>query len=145
MHPLSGPVRLIIGLCVVIIVLNGFVLWWLQTLPRPPATPVASRQADLTPVRIEPPPTVTPCEPTVVRDEGEIAERDTVIARLKADIQRMKRVHDDDSSTWRTKAEQLEKDLMALQETVEHVIEMDAGDWQEGKILLAQEIVNKKK
>lgn len=144
MHPLSGPVRLIIGLCVVIIVLNGFVLWWLQTLPPPPTAPVASRPADLTPTRVEPPPTVAPCEPTVAGNEREIAERDTVIARLEAEVQRMKKVHGD-GSAWRTKAEQLEKDLMALQETVEHVIEMDAGDWQEGKILLAQEIVNKKK
>lgn len=143
MHPLSGPVKLIIGLCLVIIVLNGFVLWWLQTLPRPPAIPVASRQADLTPTRVEPPPTVAPCKPTVAGNEREIAERDTVIARLEAEVQRMKKVHDD-GSAWRIKAEQLEKDLMMLQQTAERVIEMDAEDWQEGKIMLARAIVKKK-
>ena len=40
MHPLSRPVRLIIGLCVVILGLNVFVLWWLQTLA--PTFPFAS-------------------------------------------------------------------------------------------------------
>lgn len=143
MHPLSGPVRLIIGLCVVIIVLNGFMLWWLQT-PPPPATPVASRQANLPPVRVEPPPTMAPCEPTVAGNEREIAERNTVIARLEAEVQRMKKVHDDDGSAWRTKAEQLEKDLMVLQKAAERVIEMDAENWQEGKIMLARALVNKK-
>lgn len=142
MHPLYRPVRLIIGLCAVIIGLNIFVLLWLQTLT--PATPVASRQADLPPIRLEPPPTVAPCEPTVAGNEGEIAERDTVIARLEAEVQRMKRVHDDDNSAWRTKAEQLEKDLMVLQKAAERVIAMDAEDWQEGKIMLARAIVNKK-
>ena len=141
MHPLSGPVRLIIGLCFVIIALNGFVLWWLQTLS--PAPPIASRLADLTPTRLEPPPTVAPCKPIVAGNEREIAERDTVIARLTAEVQRMKRGHDD-GSAWRTKAEQLEQDLMALQDAAERVIEMDAEDWQEGKILLAQAIVKKK-
>lgn len=142
MHPLYRPVRLIIGLCAVIIGLNIFVLLWLQTLT--PATPVASRQADLPPIRLEPPPTVAPCEPTVAGNEGEIAERDTVIARLEAEVQRMKRVHDDDNFAWRTKAEQLEKDLMVLQKTAERVIAMDAEDWQEGKIILARAIVKKK-
>lgn len=142
MHPLYRPVRLIIGLCAVIIGLNIFVLLWLQTLP--PATRVASRQADLPPIRLEPPPTVAPCEPTVAGNEGEIAERDTVIARLETEVQRMKRVHDDDSA-WRTKAEQLENDLMVLQKAAERVIVMDAENWQEGKIMLARAIVKKKK
>lgn len=142
MHPLYQPVRLIIGLCAVIIGLNVFVLLWLQTLT--PAPPVASRQADLTPIRLEPPPTVTPCEPTVAGNEGEIAERDTVIARLEAEVQGMKRVHNEDSSAWQIKAEQLEKDLMVLQNVAERVIQMDVKNWQEGKIMLARAIVNKK-
>lgn len=142
MHPLYRPVRLIIGLCAVIIGLNIFVLLWLQTLT--PATPVASRQADLPPIRLEPSPTAAPCKPTVVVNERELAERDTVIARLEAEVQRMKRVHEDDNSAWRTKAEQLEKDLMVLQKAAERVIAMDAEDWQEGKIILARAIVNKK-
>ncbi|MBH0189083.1 MAG: hypothetical protein HP493_09655 [Nitrospira sp.] len=142
MHPLQRPVRLIIGLCAVIIGLNIFVLLRLQTLP--PATPVTSRQAELPPIRLEPPATVAPCEPTVAGNEGEIAKRDTVIARLEAEAQRMKKVHDDDNSAWQTKIEQLEKDLMVLQKAAERVIAMDAEDWQEGKILLARAIVNKK-
>ena len=142
MHPLYRPVRLIIGLCAVIIGLNVFVLLWLQTLT--PATPVASRQADLSPIRLEPPPTVAPCEPTVAGNEGEIAERDTVIARLETEVQGMKRVHDDDGSAWRTKAEQLEKDLMVLQKAAERVIELDAENWLEGKIMLARAILGKK-
>ena len=142
MHPLYRPVRLIIGLCAVIIGLNVFVLLWLQTLT--PATPVASRQADLSPIRLEPPPTVAPCEPTVAGNEVEIAERDTVIARLETEVQRMKRVHDDDGSAWRTKAEQLEKDLMVLQKAAERVIELDAENWLEGKIMLARAILEKK-
>lgn len=143
MHPLSGPIRLIIGLCFVIIALNGFVIWWLQTLPPTRATPVASRQADLTPTRLEPPPTVGPCKPTVALNEREIAERDTVIAGLEAEVQRIKKVHDD-GFAWRTKAEQLEKDLMMLQKAAERVIAMDAENWQEGKIMLAEAIVKKR-
>lgn len=143
MHPLSGPVRLIIGLCFVIIALNGFVLWWLQTLPPPTAPSVASRQADLTPTRLEPPPTVAPCKPIVAVNESELAERDTVIVQLEAEVQRMKKVHND-SFTWQTKAKQLEKDLLGLQEAAERVIEMDAENWQEGKIMLAEAIVKRK-
>jgi hypothetical protein len=142
MHPLQRPVRLIIGLCAVIIGLNLFVLLWIKTLT--PTTPAASRQAELPSIRLEPPPTVAPCEPTVAGNEGEIAKRDTVIAQLEAEAQRMKKVHDDDSSAWRTKAEQLEKDLMVLQKAAERVIAMDVEDWQEGKILLARALVNKK-
>jgi hypothetical protein len=66
-----------------------------------------------------------------------------VIARLEAEVQRMKMVHND-GSAWQTKAEQLEKDLMVLQKAAERVIEMDAENWQEGKILLARAIVKKK-
>ena len=144
MHPLSGPVRFIIGLCFVIIGLNAFVIWWLQAQAPFPATPVAPRQAAITPIHVEPSPTAAPCKPTVVVNERELAERDTVIARLEAEVQRMKRVHDDDNSAWRTKAEELEKDLMVLQKAAERVIAMDAEDWQEGKIMLARAIVNKK-
>ena len=68
MHPLYRPVKLIIGLCAVIIGLNVFMLLWLQT--RTPTTPVASRQVDRTPIRLEPPPAVAPCEPTVAGNEG---------------------------------------------------------------------------
>jgi hypothetical protein len=87
---------------------------------------------------------MTPCEPTVVENEGQIAERDTVIARLEAEVERMKSAHVDDRSGWRNKAEQLEKDLMVLQKAVERVMEMDAENWQEGKIILAHAMVKKK-
>jgi hypothetical protein len=134
---------LIIGLCAVIIGLNVLVLLGLQA--RIPATPVASSQADRTPIRVvEPPAKMTPCEPTVVENEGQIAERDTVIARLEAEVERMKSAHVDDRSGWRNKAEQLEKDLMVLQKAVERVMEMDAENWQEGKIILAHAMVKKK-
>jgi len=55
-HPLYRPVVLIIWLCAVIIGLNVLALWWLQE--RSPATPVASRQEDRTPIRLVEPPTV---------------------------------------------------------------------------------------
>src|SRR5215813_14248222 len=143
MHPLYRPIVLIIWLCAIIIGLNGLVLWWL-TEPVP-ATPVASSQADRTPIRlVEPPPTVAPCEPTVAGNEGQIAERDTVIARLEAEVERMKRAHDDDGSAWRTKTEQLEQDLMVLQKAAERVLAMDARNWQEGKIMLAHAMLKTK-
>ena len=138
MHPLSRPVRFIIGLCVVIIGLNVFVLWWLQTLTS--TFPFASRQAD----RSLPSLAVAPCEPTVAGNEVEIAERDTMIARLEAEVERMKRAHDDDRSAWRAKSVQLEKDLMVLQKAAERVMEMDAQNWQEGRLMLAQAMVKKK-
>lgn len=143
MHPLYRPIVLIIGLCAVIIGLNVLMLLWLQA--RLPATPVVSRQADRTPIRLaEPPAKMAPCEPTVAGNEGQIAERDTVIARLEAEVERMKRAHVDDGSAWRTKAEKLEKDLTVLQKAAERVIEMDAENWQEGKIMLAHAMVKKK-
>lgn len=142
MHPLYRPIVLIIGLCAVIIGLNVLVLLGIQT--RIPTPPVASRQVDRTPIRQEPPPAVTPCQPTVAGHEGEIAERETVIARLEAEVERMKRAHVDDGSAWRTKAEKLEKDLMVLQKAAERVMEMDAQNWQEGKIILAHAMVKKK-
>jgi hypothetical protein len=134
---------IVIALCAVIIGLNVLVLLGLQA--RVPATPVASSQADRTPIRVvEPPAKMTPCEPTVAENEGQIAERDTVIARLEAEVERMKSAHVDDRSVWRNKAEQLEKDLMVLQKAVERVMEMDAENWQEGKIILAHAMVKKK-
>ena len=143
MHPLYRPIVLIIWLCAIIIGLNGLVLWGLQA--RMPATPVASSQVDRTPIRvIEPPPTVAPCEPIVAGNEGQIAERDSAIARLEAELERMKRAHDDDGSAWRTKTEQLEKDLMVLQKAAERVMEMDVQNWQEGKIMLAYAMLKKK-
>src|SRR5512140_3961847 len=99
MHPLYRPIVLIIWLCAVIIGLNFLALWWLQA--RIPATPIASSQTDRTPIRLEPPPTVAPCEPTVAINETQIAERDTVIAQLEAEVERMKSAHVDDGSAWR--------------------------------------------
>jgi hypothetical protein len=142
MHPLYRPIVLIIWLCAIIIGLNVLALWWLQA--RIPATPVASSQADRTPIRLEPPPTVAPCEPTVAVNETQIAERDTVIARLEAEVERMKSAHVDDGLAWRQKAEQLEHDLRNLQEVAERVLEVPARNWQEGKMMLAHALVKEK-
>jgi hypothetical protein len=142
MHPLYRPIVLIIWLCAVIIGLNVFTLWWLQA--GIPATPVASSQADRTPSRLEPPPTVVPCEPTVAVYETQIAERDAVIAGLKADVERVKSTKVGDSSAWRHKAEQLEHDLMELRKVAEHVLEMDPRNWQEGKMMLAHALLKDK-
>jgi hypothetical protein len=139
MHPLYRPIVLIIWLCAVIIGLNVLALWWLQT--RIPSTPVASSQADRTPIRLEPPPTVAPCETVVAGNETQIAERDAVIARLKADMERVKSIQISDSSAWRRKAERLEHDLMELHRVAEHVLEMDPRNWQEGKVMLAHALL----
>ena len=142
-HPLYRPIVLIIWLCVVIIGLNVLALWWLQ--PRLPATPVASTKTERTPIRVvEPPQAVAPCESIVAGNEGQIAERDSAIARLLAEIARMKRAHDDDGSAWRTKTAQLEQDLMVLQKAAERVMVMDAQNWQEGKIMLAHAMLKTK-
>jgi vacuolar-type H+-ATPase subunit I/STV1 len=87
---------------------------------------------------------MAPCEPTVAENERQIAERDSVITRLEAEVERMKRAHADDGSAWRTKTEQLEKDLMVLQKAAERVMEMDVQNWQEGKIMLAHAMLKKK-
>ena len=142
MHPLYRPIVLIIWLCAVIIGLNVLALWWLQA--RIPATPVASNQADRTPIRLGPPPTVAPCKPTVAVNETQIAERDAVIAGLKADVERVKSTQVGDSSAWRHKAEQLEHDLMELHKVAEHVLEMDPRNWQEGKLMLAHALLKDK-
>lgn len=143
MHPLYRPIVLIIGLCAVIIGLNVLVLLGLQA--RIPTPPVASRQTDRTPIRlVEPPAKMAPCEPTVTGNERKVAERDTVIARLEAEVERMKSAPVEDGSAWRTKAEQHEKDLKALQKAAERVMEMDALNWQEGKMMLAHAMVKKK-
>lgn len=142
MHPLYRPIVLIIWLCAVIIGLNVLALWWLQA--RIPATPITSSQTDRTPIRLEPPPTVAPCEPTVAINETQIAERDTVIAQLEAEVERMKSAHVDDGSAWRQKAEQLEHDLKKLQQVAERVLEMPARNWQEGKLMLAHALVKEK-
>ena len=142
MHPLYRPIVLIIWLCAVIIGLNVLALWWLQA--RIPATPIASSQTDRTPIRLEPPPTVAPCEPIVAINETQIAERDTVIAQLEAEVERMKSAHVDDGSAWRQKTEQLEHDLKKLQQVAERVLEMPARNWQEGKLMLAHALVKEK-
>jgi len=142
MHPLYRPIVLIIWLCVVIIGLNVLALWWLQA--RIPATPVASSHADRTSIRLEPPPTVAPCEQTVAGNETPLAERDAAIAQLQAEVDRLKSTNGDDGAAWRTKAEQLEKDLMVLQKAAERVLTMDARNWQEGKLMLAHALVKKK-
>jgi hypothetical protein len=139
MHPLYRPIVFIIWLCAVIIGLNVLALWWLQE--RIPATPVASSQADRTPIRLEPPPTVAPCEPTVAGNETQIAERDTVIARLEAEVERMKSARVGNGSEWRQKAELLEQDLMELQLVAERVLEMPSQNWQVGKLMLAHALV----
>jgi hypothetical protein len=133
---------IVIALCAVIIGLNVLVLLGLQA--RVPATPVASSQADRTPIRLEPPPTVAPCKPTVAVDETQIAERDAVIARLKAEVERVKSTQVGDSSVWRHKAEQLEHDLMELHKVAERVLEMDPRNWQEGKLMLAHALLKDK-
>jgi hypothetical protein len=141
MHPLYRPIVLIICLCAVIIGLNVLVLFGLQA----PAAPVASSQADRTSTHVvELPAKMAPCEPTVAGNDGQIAERDAEIARLEAEVERMKRASVDDGSAWRTKAENLERDLMVLQKAAERVMEMDVQNWQEGKIMLAHAMVKKK-
>jgi hypothetical protein len=143
MHPLHRPIVLIIWLCAVIIGLNVLALWWLQA--HIPATPVASSQADRTPIRlVEPPAERAPCEPTVAGDQTPLAERDAAIAQLQAEIDRLKTTKGDDGGAWRTKAEQLEQDLMVLQKAAERVLVMDARNWQEGKLMLARALVKEK-
>ncbi len=142
MHPLYRPIVFIIWLCAVIIGLNVLALWWLQE--RIPAPPVASSQADRTPISLEPPPTVAPCEPTVAGNETQIAERDTVIARLEAEVERRKSARVGNGSEWRQKAEQLEQDLMELQLVAERVLEMPSQNWQVGKLMLAHALVKEK-
>jgi hypothetical protein len=142
MHPLYRPIVLIIWLCAIIIGLNVLALWWLQT--RIPATPLASNRADRTPIRLETPPTVALCEPTVAGDETPLAERDAAIAQLQAEVDRLKNTKGDDGAAWRIKAKQLEQELMMLQKVAERVLEMDARNWQEGKIMLAHALLKEK-
>jgi hypothetical protein len=142
-HPLYRPIVLIIWLCAVIIGLNVLALWWLQD--RIPATHVASNQADRTPIRlVEPPAEKAPCEPTVAGDETPLAERNAAIAQLQAEVDRLKSTKGDDGAAWRTKAEQLEQDLMELQKVAERVIEAPERSWQEGKLMLAHALVKEK-
>ena len=143
MHPLYRPVVLIIWLCAIIIGLNIFVLWWLQT--GNPSIHVVSSQAERTPISlVEPPAETALCEPTVVENDTPLAERDAVIARLQAEIDRLKSMKGDDGAPWRTKAEQFEQELMVLEKAAERVLEMDARNWQEGKLMLAHALVKKK-
>ena len=143
MHPLYRPVVLIIWLCAVIIGLNVLALWWLQE--RIPATPVAFSQADRTSIRlVEPPAKTAPCEPTVVENETPLAERDAAIAQLRAEVDHLKSTKGDDAAAWRAKAEHFEQNLMVLQKAAERVLEMDARNWQQGKLMLAHALVKKK-
>lgn len=143
MHPLHRPIVLIIWLCAIIIGLNGLVLWWLQT--RMPATPVAADQVDRTPIRmVEPPAERVPCEPTVAGDQTPLAERDATIVQLQAEIDRLKSTKGDDGTAWRTKAEQLEQDLMVLQKAAERVIEAPERSWPQWKLMLAHALVKQK-
>jgi hypothetical protein len=142
MHPLHRPIVLIIWLCVVIIGLNVFALWWLHE--RLQATPVASNQAVRTPIRLEPPPTPVACEPTVAVNETQIAEQDAVVARLEAEVERMKSARVGNGSEWRQKAEQLEQDLTELKLVAERVLEMPPQNWQVGKLMLAHALVKEK-
>jgi hypothetical protein len=134
---------LIIWLCAVIIGLNVLALWWLQA--RIPATPVAYSQTDRTPIRlVEPPAEKAPCEPTVAGDETPLAERNAAIAQLQAEVDRLKSTKGDDGAAWRTKAEQLEHDLMELQKVAERVIEAPERSWPEWKLMLAHALVKEK-
>ena len=143
MHPLYRPIVLIIWLCAVIIGLNVLALWWLQAGIL--ATPVASSQADRTPIRlVEPPAEMAPCEPTVAGDKTPLAERDAAIDQLQAEVDRLKTTKRDDGAAWRTKAEQLEQDLRMRQKVAGRVMEMDAQNWQEGKLMLAHALVKEK-
>lgn len=143
MHPLHRPIVLIIWLCAIIIGLNGLALWWLKA--RIPVTPVASSQADRTPIRlVEPPAERAPCEPTVAGDETPLQERDAAIAQLQAEVDRLKSAKGDDGVAWRTKAEQLEHDLMELQKAAERVIEAPERSWPEWKLMLARALVKEK-
>ena len=143
MHPLYRPVVLIIWLCAIIIGLNVVALWWLQA--RIPAAPVVSREADRTPIRqVEPPAERAPCEPTVAGLGTSLAERDAAIAQLQGEVDRLKALKGDDGAAWRTKAEQLEQELIVLQNVAERVLEMDARKWQEGKLMLAHALVKEK-
>ncbi len=143
MHPLYRPIVLIIWLCAVIIGLNVLALWWLQA--RIPATPVASSQADRTPIRlVEPPAERAPCEPTVAGVETPLAERDAAIAQLQAEVDRLKSTKGDDGTAWRIKAEQLEQELTMLQQVAKRVISVPATHWQEGKLMLAHALVKEK-
>ena len=143
MHPLYRPIVLIIWLCAVIIGLNVLALWWLQA--RIPATPVAYSQTDRTPTRLaEPPAEMAPDEPTVAGDETPLAERDATIAQLQAEVARLESVHGDDGTAWKFKAEQLEQELTMLHKVAERVLEMDARNWQEGKLMLAHALVKEK-
>ena len=143
MHPLYRPIVLIIWLCAVIIGLNVLALWWLQA--RIPAIPLASSQADRTPIRlVEPPAEMAPCEPTVAGNETPRAERDAAIAQLQAEVDRLKSTKEDDDAAWRTKADRLEHDLTELHKVAERVIELDARNWQEGKLMLAHALVKEK-
>lgn len=143
MHPLYRPVVLIIWLCAIIIGLNVFVLWWLQT--GNPSIHVVSSQAERTPISlVEPPAETAPCEPTVVENDTPLAERDAVIARLQAEVDRLNSVRGDDGTAWRIKAEQLEQELTMLQQVAERVINVPATHWQEGKLMLAHALVKEK-
>jgi hypothetical protein len=143
MHPLHRPIVLIIWLCAIIIGLNGLALWWLHA--RIPVTPVASSQADRTPIHlVEPPAERAPCEPTVAGDETSLLERDAAIAQLQAEVDRLKSAKGDGGVAWRTKAEQLEHDLMDLQQVAVRVIEAPERSWQEGKLMLAHALVKEK-
>jgi hypothetical protein len=141
MHPLYRRIVLIIWLCAVIIGLNVLALWWLQA--RIPATPVASSQADRTPIRlVGHPAEMAPCEPTL--DEKTIAERDAVIERLEGEVQRMKSAHVDDARAWKTRAEKLEQELSTLRHAVERAVSLEGPDWQAGKLMLAHALVKEK-
>jgi len=143
MHPLYRPVVLIIWLCAIIIGLNVFVLWWLQT--GNPSIHVVSSQAERTPISlVEPPAETAPCEPTVVENDTPLAERDAVIARLQAEVDRLNSVRGDDGTAWRIKADQLEQELTMLQQVAERVINVPATHWQEGKLMLAHALVKEK-
>lgn len=73
-----------------------------------------------------------------------VAERDTAIAQLQAEVGHMKSTMGDDGAGRRAKAEQVERDLVVLQKADGHVLERENQNCQEATLLLAHALVKKK-
>jgi len=136
--------KLIIALCGFILGLNVLVIWLIDS--RLPSAQVLASRMDVPSgilSTIEPiPQKVEKCEPVV--DNAGIEEQRAVIARLEAEVARLKIAPADDGAAWQAKAEQLERDLTTLQRVAERAITMSGTDWQQGKLLLAHALVKEK-
>jgi hypothetical protein len=130
---------IIVWLCVLIIGLNFLVIWFIDARMSYPN--VMSSRVDSTPISLPPLPKVD-CEPTV--DKTQIAERDAVVARLEAEVQRMKGAHVDDARAWKTRAGKFEQELSTLRTVVERAVSLEGSDWQAGKLMLAHALVKEK-